>query len=148
MMQIKIFSIRLNDNLTEIDQNSLNDFLETIAFKKSSVQFVDVENPFWSVVIHFEEKEVFKNEIKSENQKTELILNSKEETIFNHLKTWRNEKAVELSFAPFMVCHNSELKNIAVLKPSCIDDLKQIKGFGDLKATKYGNDIIALLNAV
>ena len=147
-MQIKIFSIRLGDNLTEIDQNSLNDFLETIVFKKSSVQFVDVENPFWSVVIHFEEKELISNEVIPQNQKSDIVLNAKEEDLFNNLKTWRNEKAVELSFAPFMVCHNSELKNIAILKPNSIDDLKQIKGFGDLKATKYGDDIIALLNAV
>ena len=147
-MQIKIFSIRLGDNLTEIDQNSLNDFLGTTVFKKSSVQFVDVENPFWSVVIHFEEKELITNEVIPQNQKSDIVLNAKEEDLFNNLKTWRNEKAVELSFAPFMVCHNSELKNIAILKPNSIDDLKQIKGFGDLKATKYGDDIIALLNAV
>ena len=147
-MQIKIFSIRLGDNLTEIDQNSLNDFLGTIVFKKSSVQFVDVENPFWSVVIHFEEKELITNEVIPQNQKSDIVLNAKEEDLFNNLKTWRNEKAVELSFAPFMVCHNSELKNIAILKPNSIDDLKLIKGFGDLKATKYGDDIIALLNAV
>jgi superfamily II DNA helicase RecQ len=147
-MQIKIFSIRLGDNLTEIDQNSLNDFLGTIVFKKSSVQFVDVENPFWSVVIHFEEKELITNEVIPQNQKSDVVLNAKEEDLFNNLKNWRNEKAVELSFAPFMICHNSELKNIAILKPNSIDDLKQIKGFGDLKATKYGDDIIALLNAV
>lgn len=147
-MQIKIFSIRLGDNLTEIDQNSLNDFLGTIVFKKSTVQFVEVENPFWSVVVHFEDKELIKKEVKKQDQKIDVVLNAKEETLFNHLKKWRNEKAVALSFAPFMICNNSELKHIAVLQPNCINDLKQIKGFGDLKTNKYGDDIIALLNAV
>lgn len=155
-MQVKIFSIRLHDNLTEIDQNSLNDFLETVDFKKSSVQFVEVENPFWSVVVHFEDKNTvvkdttnsFTNEVAKENRKTVSDLNINDERIFNNLKTWRNEKATEIGLAPFIICHNAHLIEIAVSKPTCTDDLKLIKGFGDLKAAKYGDDIIALLNAV
>ena len=43
-MKIKVFTIRLSENELEIDQNSLNDFLETVIFKKSSTQFVESEN--------------------------------------------------------------------------------------------------------
>ena len=155
-MQIKIFSIRLDDNLTQVDQNSLNDFLETVDFKKSSVQLVEVDNPFWSVVVHFEDKNTtiketitsFTNKIANENRKMVSDLNLNDELIFNNLKLWRNEKATEIGLAPFIICHNAHLIEIAVSKPTCIDDLKSMKGFGDLKAAKYGADIIALLNAV
>ena len=89
MMQIKIFSIRLHDNTTEIDQNSLNDFLETVDFKKSSVQFVDVEPPFWSVVVHFEEKladeksttSTLKNVLLKIDQKSTSNLNVQDEEL-------------------------------------------------------------------
>lgn len=155
-MQIKIFSIRLQDNLTEIDQNSLNDFLETVDFKKSSVQFIEVEQPFWSVVVHFEEKSLdiknskktLKNEPAKPTQKTVTDLSQVEEMLFNNLKLWRNEKANKAGLAPFIICHNSHLMEIAVSKPTCINDLKQIKGFGDNKANQYGNEIISLLQAV
>ena len=154
-MQIKIFSIRLHDTMTEIDQNSLNDFLETVDFKKSSVQFVDVENPFWSVVIHFEDKNSIvidkhpplKNEIKNESSKTVCDLNLTDELIFNNLKNWRNKKANETGLAHFIICHNSHLIEIAVTKPNCIDDLKRIKGFSENKANQYGAAILSLLNA-
>ena len=43
-MKIKVFTVRLSENELEIDQNSLNDFLETVTFKKSSSQFVESEN--------------------------------------------------------------------------------------------------------
>lgn len=155
-MQIKIFSIRLHDNLTEIDQNSLNDFLETIDFKKSSVQFVDVENPFWSVVVHFEEKNAaikstqlgIKKEPAINNQKSINELSTSDEVLFNNLKLWRNQKANAIGLAPFVICHNSHLIEIAVSKPNCIDDLKRIKGFGENKANQYGNEIMLLLQAV
>lgn len=155
-MQIKIFSIRLHDNLTEIDQNSLNDFLETVDFKKSSVQFVESEVQFWSVVVHFEDKNTIeksgtiasKDEIKKQNRKTISDLNVNDELIFNNLKTWRNEKATEIGLAPFIICHNSHLLEIAVNKPNSINELKLIKGFGENKANQYGAAILSLLNAV
>jgi hypothetical protein len=43
-MKVKVFTIRLTENELEIDQNSLNDFLESVTFKKSSTQFVESEN--------------------------------------------------------------------------------------------------------
>jgi hypothetical protein len=35
--------------------------------------------------------------------------------------------------------------NIALHKPKSIVDLKKIKGFGEVKTAKFGQDIIAIL---
>ena len=43
-MKVKLFTIRLTENELEIDQNSLNDFLELINFKKSETHFIESEN--------------------------------------------------------------------------------------------------------
>jgi len=144
-MKIKVFTIRLSENELEIDQNSLNDFLETVTFKKSSTQFVESENDsYWSVLVHYEEI----SEAKNEELRQEVELTEKEQVIFQNLKRWRAEKALELGFKNFMICHNSELMNIAINKPESISQLRKIKGFGEVKSDKYGDDIIALLNAV
>ena len=87
-MQIKIFSIRLDANFTEIDQNSLNDFLESIDFKKSSVQYVESENAFWSVVVHFEEK-------NSETAKDKKFEGSRENSLFKNNDKKENLKTVD-----------------------------------------------------
>ncbi len=145
-MKVKVFTIRLLENELEIDQNSLNDFLESVAFKKSSTQFVELENEsYWSVLVHYEddEKEVKVTESKSENDLTE-----REQLIYKNLKQWRAEKASEFGFKNFMICHNSELLNVAIQKPESINQLRKIKGFGEVKSDKYGDDIIALLNAI
>lgn len=144
-MKIKVFTVRLAENELEIDQNSLNDFLETVTFKKSSTQFVESENDsYWSVLVHYEEI----SETKNEEPKQEIELTEREQVIFQNLKRWRAEKALELGFKNFMICHNSALMNIAICKPESISQLRQIKGFGEVKSDKYGDAIIALLNAV
>ena len=42
----------------------------------------------------------------------------------------------------------SELIDLAQYQPSNLDELQQIKGFGKQKADKFGEDILAILNAV
>ena len=142
-MQVKLFTIRLDSDTWEIDQNSLNDFLETVSFKKSDTHFVEAVENYWSVMVHYEEQ--------SETQNQELIkpveMNEEEKVLFQNLKKWRTEKAVELGFKSFMVCYDSELFNIVVKKPKSIEELKMIKGFSNLKSQKYGDDIISLLKS-
>lgn len=142
-MQVKLFTIRLDSDTLEIDQNSLNDFLETVSFKKSDTHFVEAVENYWSVMVHYEEQ--------SETQNQELIkpveMNEEEKVLFQNLKKWRTEKAVELGFKSFMVCYDSELFNIVVKKPKSIEELKMIKGFSNLKSQKYGDDIISLLKS-
>jgi ribonuclease D len=64
------------------------------------------------------------------------------------LKDWRTDKANELKVAKYLVCHNSELINIAFHQPTTIAALQSIKGFGEKKVQRFGEDILALLNAV
>jgi ribonuclease D len=47
-----------------------------------------------------------------------------------------------------MICHNSELIDLAMYKPSNLDESQQIKGFGKQKSERFGDDILAILNAV
>ncbi len=47
---------------------------------------------------------------------------------------------------PFMVCHNSELMTVGKTNPQSFEDLPKIKGFGQQKISKFGDDILALLN--
>jgi len=47
-----------------------------------------------------------------------------------------------------MICHNIELVTIAKEKPTKVEDLNKIKGFGKRKIAKFGDDIISLLNSI
>ena len=53
-MQVRVFSIRLDNAFLEYDQQQLNTFLNPVPFKKSSSQFVESEEAHWSVIVHYE----------------------------------------------------------------------------------------------
>ena len=145
-MQVKVFSIRIDSVYLEQDQQKLNNFLNTVTFKKSSSQFVENDAPHWSVLVHFEEFES-QNPIQV-IQNTYEDLSSKDKQVYGYLNQWRTDKSEELKFKKYMICHNSHLIDLALYKPSNLDELQQIKGFGKQRAEKYGADILAILNAV
>jgi superfamily II DNA helicase RecQ len=144
-MQVKVFTIRLNPEQLESDQKVLNDFLVTVTFKKSSTQYVEVGN-YWSVIVHYDENEITKP--ASLVRKSLEDLNEKDQQVYMYLKEWRTNKAEKLQLKNYLICHNSELIDLAMYKPSNLDELQQIKGFGPQKVDKFGEDILAILNAV
>lgn len=144
-MQVKVFSVGLEPNVLEKDQKMLNEFLTTVTFKKSSTQYIEKEN-YWSAIVHYDEKEAEKP-VSSERKSFDDLC-SKDQQIYLYLKQWRADKAETLQQKNYMICHNSELIDLAMYKPSNLDELQQIKGFGPQKADKYGDDILAILNAV
>ncbi len=145
-MQVKVFSIRLDKAFLAYDQQMLNEFLATVTFKKSSTQFVESEEAHWSVIVHYETFETEKSE--QLERKAYEDLNPKDKQVYGYLNQWRAEKADTMKVKKFMICHNSELIDLAMYKPSNLDELQQIKGFGKLKAEKFGEDILSILNAV
>lgn len=146
-MQIQVFKIRLELGLLAQDQENLNDFLQKVNFKKSSTQFIEEDDQkYWSVIVHYEEHET--EELPKLNRKSFEELEEKDKKVYLFLKQWRAEKAEQLKMKNFMICHNSELIDIAQYRPSNLDELQQIKGFGKQKTDKFGEDILALLNAV
>ena len=144
-MKVKVFTIRLTSEKMVSDQKVLNDFLETVKFVKSATHFVEAQDvSYWSVMVHFEDL----YETKKNEDPKEAKLNAKQLEVFQTLKQWSAEKAEKMKMANFMVCHNSELIDIAYNQPKSIDELRLIKGFGNRKAEKYGDDIISVLNAI
>lgn len=145
-MQVRVFSIRLDNAFLEYDQQQLNAFLSSVTFKKSSTQFVESEEAHWSVIVYYESEEQEKPERLE--RKSYEDLNPKDRQVYNYLRQWRIEKAEQLKIKNFMICHNSELIDLAMYKPSNLDELQQIKGFGKQKSERFGEDILAILNAV
>lgn len=148
-MQVKVFSIRLDNAFLEYDQQQLNTFLHSVTFKKSSTQFVESDDSYWSVIVHYESEEQ-EEQVKPErlDRKSYDDLNPKDKQVYGYLNQWRTEKSEALKLKKFMICHNSELIDLAMYKPSNLDELQQIKGFGKQKAERFGEDILAILNAV
>lgn len=146
-MNIKVFNIRLTKEFCQIDQQKMNQFLDSVEVKLTSTNFVTTGTiDFWSAAIFYMPKS--KKAFKSENKLTEEDLLPNEQNIFNALRQWRNDLAVKLSWSSFSICHNSHLTAIAKTNPQTLEELKDVPGFGKLRTEKYGDDILAVLNAL
>jgi superfamily II DNA helicase RecQ len=152
-MQIKTFKIRLDDQLL-LDEQTLNQFTETVRVKKTFTEFVPDQPNYWSILICYEEKIINDQDsiMGAAPDKisfpSETPLSNEEGVVYNALKQWRNDLATKTRLQTYMICHNSELVTIAKTKPKTLEDLARIKGFSTRKVMKYGDDVLALLNSV
>ncbi len=149
-MKVKAFHIRLTKENLQTDQDHLNNFLNTVTVKKTATQLINGKTNFWSILVFYDDPKIKKQEKTSEKISItdENDLTVDEKKIFTTLKHWRQDKATQLNVPNFMVCHNAELMTIAKVKPQTLDELANIKGFGEQKISKFGDDIIALLKSI
>jgi translin len=78
-------------------------------------------------------------------QKEDPGLNIFEMELYKKLEAWRNKKANEENIAPFVIAKNAWLKEIARMRPDVPEELQKIPGFGERRVTKYGKEIIAVI---
>lgn len=151
MMKVKVFKIRLPEELLYKDQKMLDDFLEANEIIKVETAFVNDEC-YWSVILYFEEHNLVKNTVKEPKiikySAEDDSLSYDEEQILNALKLWRSEKAREQNLPTYFIASNKELVSVAKYKPAKKEELLDIKGFGKHKIENYGEEILEILESV
>ncbi len=68
-----------------------------------------------------------------------------EDEIRNNLKEFRLNKSKEENLKAYMVFNNETMEQIISLMPKNLEELQMVKGFGDVKVQKYGNDILSII---
>lgn len=71
----------------------------------------------------------------------------RDEVLFEALRTWRSERAKELSQPAYCVFTDATLEAIAERKPGTVSALVEIPGIGQAKLDKFGEDVLALVSA-
>lgn len=72
---------------------------------------------------------------------------SNDEEIRTRLKEYRIKKCNEENIKPYMVFNNETMEELISVKPKNLEELEKVKGFGSVKSKKYGEDLIAKINA-
>jgi superfamily II DNA helicase RecQ len=78
---------------------------------------------------------------------SEEDLNDTEKTIYAAFRLYRKDRAIEINLPEFMILRNETLMLIAKARPDDLIALSQIKGIGEDKIRRYGDDLIAILHA-
>jgi ATP-dependent DNA helicase RecQ len=63
-----------------------------------------------------------------------------------YLREWRRNTAREKGVAAFVVLHDSALVDLCLAKPSTLQELRRVSGFGDKRAEMYGKEILEALH--
>jgi translin len=93
------------------------------------------------------ENPVTEAEIESSSASiSEQEFNPIEQEIFKALTEWRTRKSIEDRVAPYIIAHNSVLKEIVKLRPVTPKELNAVKSLGERRINKYGKEIIAIIN--
>lgn len=85
-------------------------------------------------------------------EKVMLLVHEEQEAIdkelFNRLKLWRRERASKENIKPYIIFSDSSLIEIANNIPNTIEELLSIRGVGEKKVQKYGEEILRIINSV
>jgi ATP-dependent DNA helicase RecQ len=66
--------------------------------------------------------------------------------LYDKLVAWRLEEAREQNVPPYVIAHNSMLREIARTRPSTDAQLGAVPGLGKTRAERYGSAILAIVN--
>jgi superfamily II DNA helicase RecQ len=109
-----------------------------------------VETPYVpdTFVPEAEKSPALKTEKKSVESTPEPVrLTAEQEKSFNALRTWRNERASQDGVPPYLIAHNDSLMQMAIAPIASHENLLQIKGLGEKRVQKYGDEILRILAA-
>jgi ATP-dependent DNA helicase RecQ len=69
------------------------------------------------------------------------------QTLFDALREWRAAEAKAQRIPPYVIFHDSVLREVAAVRPASLDELAQIKGVGASKLQRYGVAVLGILGA-
>jgi ATP-dependent DNA helicase RecQ len=66
-------------------------------------------------------------------------------SLFEALRTWRGREAKAQGVPPYVIFHDTVLREIAAVRPASEDELGQIKGVGASKLARYAAGVLDIL---
>jgi ATP-dependent DNA helicase RecQ len=65
--------------------------------------------------------------------------------LFDALRMWRSTEAKGQGVPPYVIFHDSTLREIATVRPGSLDELGEVKGVGASKLERYGAGVLEVL---
>lgn len=96
------------------------------------------DSAYWTVFIEYED--VVQGKVRREEH-----LEGTDRLLFQRLREWRKEKAEEQGVPVFIIATNRLLMDIITMKPTTLEGLKEVRGFGKKKTGTYGEAIIGII---
>lgn len=136
-MKLEIFNIRLNKDNFQSDVKKINDFMDKVFVHETKSKLIKTDKiAYWSIVVFYYQPD--------KNNLTKNDLSEDDRIVYEALAEWRRDVAVDIQRPAFVVCHNSELLEIAQKRPKDKVQLRKIKGWKNKKTKNYGEEVLAI----
>ncbi len=124
------------------DDELLNKWLSNKKLKSYQAEFFqDGEEKYWTILMEYDPL------LKKSSEKHEEGLDEPQKIFLGQLKVWRKERAEKDGVPVYIVGTNKEMADIVKTAPRSVEQLKNIKGFGKGKISKYGTEIIEMVTS-
>ena len=70
-----------------------------------------------------------------------------EKPLFEELRSWRFNEATKANLPPYVILSDASLKDLSTQLPLVKEDLTFINGFGSVKISRHGEDVIKIIQA-
>jgi len=138
----RIITIPFDRTQKGFDDGDLSRFLLNKEVKSYKTAFFeDGGEKYWTLLLEYDPV------LKKSRGREEEHLDESQRTLLNRLKAWRKEKAEKDGVPVYIIGINKELVDIVKETPRTLEALKNVKGFGQAKVSKYGNEIINIVKA-
>ncbi|MBF0451043.1 MAG: HRDC domain-containing protein [Candidatus Magnetomorum sp.] len=151
---IKLFTIKFDRTLEKFDDTAFQEYIkDKDVLSVENHFFTCRETPYVLLILNCQFSDntaaadlaTVKPASRSRKSVVPSFLKESELPLYNHLKDWRNQFCKKQGIPPYIICNNDQLGKMVSLRPKTLADLAKIEGFGDVKAKKYGNDILNAL---
>lgn len=79
---------------------------------------------------------------KKQDNIDQIQLTLEQQKLFDRLKKWRLDEAKRQQVPPYIIFHDTVLREVAIRCPQRLGELKEIKGIGSMKFDRYGEALL------
>ena len=151
MRQYKIFTISYCQEENRFLDDEFCEFIQSHVIVEMDKRFFEHPWPCWTVFVCYSTnasvKPVADQATECGNSKDGWIeqLMPEERELAKQIRIWRRRKAAQEKQSDFVYLTNAQIADIARLKPTSLQGLRQISGIGSIKSQKYGQEILAIV---
>jgi ATP-dependent DNA helicase RecQ len=86
-----------------------------------------------------------KSSKRSATPSTNAPASPQSDSLFDALRAWRMDIAKAQAVPPYVIFHDTVLRDIAAVRPSSRGELADIKGVGASKLDRYAGDVLGIV---
>lgn len=136
VQKIKMLDANITDTMSEKEMREVADFY----LANNKEERLDYAEKYQQILAKYAEKD-------EENVSADVTIqdSNMDENIVKELKTFRLNQSRKENIKPYYIFNDAQMQDLIQKNPKTKEELCQVSGFGQVKAEKYGEQIIAIL---